>query len=446
MYHKKLNLNGKTIHTIWTISAMKLSTNHVIFSVLILGLFFPFSSILWAAQYQSNELLESKGQSKQVVKSIVELEAELSSLSDAYSKDSTARYLARHYAQQNNKISVNKAIEYYRLSLAGDGLSIYAQQATMLELLTLFFQHKLYQDFSQGFDQYLILKGQPTPALNIKAMLSYYYLKQKKTAVNLAKKLFRDYDSQLIQLQLTELNQILFILYNLADFLTSIKVQQSIVLLDPYSVDQWLRLSKLHMKNNKPDQAAEILLLMAQKGLLLEQHDFLLMIDLIHNSGNAFIAARLMQELIDDFKVDHNLDNFDRLFKYWYLAKETDKAALALKMSLKYDDGIKRYLDLAEIYYQQKKWADMNSVIKQGCIVKVAREDTGRANLLLGISELKLNNYDKAISAFYNATLISGRVSEAITYLDYLEVDVRDKSRYETISGVCEPMPEKPGA
>jgi hypothetical protein len=425
---------------------MKLSTNHVIFSVLILGLSFPFSSLLWAAQYQSNELLESKGQSKQVVKSIVELEAELSGLSDAYSKDSTARYLARHYAQQNNKISVNKAIDYYRLSLAGNGLSIYAQQATMLELLTLFFQHKLYQDFSQGFDQYLILKGQPTPALNIKAMLSYYYLKQKKTAVNLAKKLFRDYDSQLIQLQLTELNQILFILYNLADFLTSIKVQQSIVLLDPYSVDQWLRLSKLHMKNNKPDQAAEILLLMAQKGLLLEQDDFLLMIDLIHNSGNAFIAARLMQELIDDFKVDHNLDNFDRLFKYWYLAKETDKAALALKMSLKYDDGIKRYLDLAEIYYQQKKWADMNSVIKQGCIVKVAREDTGRANLLLGISELKLNNYDKAISAFYNATLISGRVSEAIAYLDYLEVDVRDTSRYEAISGVCEPMPEKPGA
>jgi tetratricopeptide (TPR) repeat protein len=446
MYPKKLNLNGKTIHIIWIISAMRLFSNHIIFSVLILGLCFPSSAFLWAAQYQSNELLEPKGQSNHAVKSIAELEAELSGLSDAYSKDSTARYLARHYAQKNNKKSVKKAIEYYRLTLAGDGLSIYAQQATMLELLTLLFQHKLYEDFSQGFSQYIILKGQPTPALNIKAMQSYYYLKQNKRALNLAKKLFSDYDNQLIQLQLSELNQILFILYNLGDFLTSVKVQQSIVLLDPHSVEQWLRLSKLHIKNNNPDQAAEILLLMAQKGLPLEQDDLLLMTDLIHNSGNAFIAARLMQQLIDEFRVDHNLDNFDRLFKYWYLAQETDKAASALKMSLKYANGIKRYLDLAEIYYQQKKWANMNSIIKQGCAFKVAREDTGRANLLLGISELKLNNYEQAINAFYNATLIAGKVSEAIAYLEYLEVDVRETPRYESISGVCEPMSEKPGS
>jgi len=446
MFLRKLSLNGKIIHLIWIINTMKSPSDHIIFSVLFLGLFFSFNSSLLAAQYQSNELLESKGQSKQEVKSISELEAELSGLSDAYSKDSTARYLARHYAQQNNESSVNKAIEYYRLSLAGDGLSIYAQQATMLELLALFFQHKLYQDFSQGFDQYQILKGQPTPTINIKAMLSYYYLNQKKKSINLAKTLFNDHQTKTIQLELSDLNQILFTFYNLGDFLNSAKVQQSIILLDLLSVEQWLRLSKLHIKNNKPGQAAEVLLLMVQKGLLLEQDDLLLMTDLIHNTGNAFIAARLMQQLLDEFRVDHNLDNFDRLFKYWYLAQETDKAALALESSLKYDNGIKRYLDLAEVYYQQKDWAKMNDTIKQGCFFDIAREHTGRANLLLGISELKLNNQDQAIDAFYNATMISGKVEEAIAYLKYLKADIKDMRRYERISGVCEPLSPKPGA
>jgi tetratricopeptide (TPR) repeat protein len=446
MYLRKLSSNGKTIHIIWIISKMKLFSNYIIFSVLIVGFFFPSSYFLWAAQYQSNELLESKGQSKQTVKSILELEAELIGLSDAYSKDSTARYLARHYAQQNNEKSVNKAIEYYRLSLAGDGLSIYAQQATTLELLGLFFQHKLYQDFSEGFDHYIALKGQPTPGLNIKAMLSYYYLKQNKKTLKLAKILFKNYDDRLIKLQLSDLNQILFIFYNLGDFVTSAKVQQSIVLLDPLSVEQWLRLSKLYIKNNKADQAAEILLLMTQKGLLLEQDDLLLMADLIHNTGNAFIAARLMQQLLDEFRVDHNLDNFDRLFKYWYLAQETDKAALALKSSLKYDDSIKRYLDLAEVYYQQQDWVNMNATIKQGCFFDIAREHTGRANLLLGISELKLNNHGQAIKAFYNATMISGKVEEAIAYLNYLKADIKDMRRYERISGVCEPQAQKSGS
>ncbi len=43
-----------------------------------------------ADQYQSNELLEGKGMSSSTVKSIVELEADLNKLTDAYAKDSTA--------------------------------------------------------------------------------------------------------------------------------------------------------------------------------------------------------------------------------------------------------------------------------------------------------------------------------------------------------------------
>jgi hypothetical protein len=297
----------------------------------------------------------------------------------------------------------------------------------------------MYTDFVNGIDQYIKLNGKITPELNIKAMLSYYHLNKKKKSLSIANKLFKAHINQQVELEVNDLNQILFTYYNLGDFLNSAKLQTLIIALDEHSADQWLRLSKLHLKNNQPDQAAEVMLLMIQKGLLLEQDDLVLMTDLIHNSGNAFIAGRLMQQLLDEFQVDHNLENFDRLFKYWYLSQEIDKAAVALKASLKYDLSIKRFLDLAQVYYQQHHWADMNATIKEACSWPLEAKYVGRANLLLGISELKLNNQEDAVEAFYNATMISGKVKEAMAYLSYLKVDTSDMRRYESISGVCEP-------
>lgn len=112
---------------------------------------------------------------------------------------------------------------------------------------------------------------------------------------------------------------------------------------------------------------------------------------------------------------------------------------MVLKTSLKYDFSTKRHLDLAELYYQQQDWLAMNAIIKQACDLPLQAKYVSRANLLLGISELKLNNKDDAIDAFYNATMISGRVKEAVAYLKYLNVDISDYRQNERISGICTP-------
>jgi tetratricopeptide (TPR) repeat protein len=383
-------------------------------------------------------LIESKGKTKQVIKSIQELEGELNSLQDAYAKESTARYLARHYSQFSSEVSVNKAIEYYLLSLEGKGLSIFAKQTTQQELLSLYFQQSMYQSFIKGFDRFIVLQGRPNGRLRIKRMLSFYHLKENQTALQIARLLVLEYE-QGLELEVDDLKKILFTFYNLKDYLGSEQVQRLILALDENSVEQWLRLSKLHIRNDHSTQAATVLLAALQKGLAIEPESLLLTTDLINQSGNPFIAARLLQQLMDLYQVDRNVDNFDRLFKYWYLAQEISFAADALKKSLKYDNNTKRYLDLSELYYQQKKWGEMNAIIKEACTWSIEDEFIGRANLLLGISELKLNHEEEAVKAFYNATMISGKVKEAIAYLQYLNVDISDTRRYEQITGVCAP-------
>ena len=415
-------------------------TNVFLISVTVLVMLFSYVPMnSHADQYQSNELIDSKGKTAQVIKSIKELEDELHNLKDAYAKESTARYLARHYAQTNTEQAIKKSIEYYLLSLDGDGLSIYAKQTTLQELLSLYYQQSMYQSFLKGFDQFVTLKGKANGKLKIKRMLSFYHVHKKKSALRSAIVLIEDYENEKLDLGLDDLKQILFTFYRLNDFLSSEKVQRLILSLDDNSVEEWLRLSKLHIKNGHSDQAATVLLAAVQKGVVVEQDSLLLTVDLMNQSGNPFVAARLLQQLMDQYQVDHNIENYERLFKFWYLAQEIEYASNALKASLKYDASTKRYLDLSELYYQQQKWEEMNLTVKQACTWSVEDKFVGRANLLLGISELKLKREQQAIQAFYNATMISGKVKEAIAYLQYLNVDISDTRRYEQITGVCTP-------
>jgi len=391
-----------------------------------------------ADQYQSNELLEGKGMSSSTVKSIVELEADLNKLTDAYAKDSTARYLARYYAQKSGIENLNKAISYYKQSLRGEGLSVYAKQATALELAALLYVHEEYQGFLQTFEDYQGYGGKAKPELLIQQALAHYYLAQRQTALSLAGVLFKQHQGLLLKLSLSELNQLLFIFYNLNDLLQGIDVQIAIIEMDSYNADYWLRLSKLYLKNNNPQKAADTLLLVAQKGLIQEQSDLLLMCDLLVKSGNPYVGARLLQQFFDEFHVDHTLEIYDRLFRYWYLAQELKAATRALKDSTALNQDLARYLDLAELYYQQQDWPAMNATVKLGCENPLENKQVSRANLLLGISELKLGNIELAKQAFVNASAIGGRIKQALVYLDYLKVARPNPQQKLEISGPCQ--------
>ncbi len=375
--------------------------------------------------------------SSSTVKSISELEAQLNGLTDAYAKDSTARYLARYYAQKTGDDNLKKAISYYKKALSGDGLSVYARQATALELSALLFVNEKYQAFLQSVESYLKFGGQKKSELIIQQALAHYYLQQRQTALQLAITLFKKHLSHRVRLNLADLNQLLFIFYNSNDLLSSIQLQKSIIELDSYNHEHWLRLSKLYLKNNNSQKAADTLLLVAQKGLIQDQVDLLLMCDLLVKSGNPFVGARLLQQFFDQFKVDHTLENYDKLFRYWYLAQELTEATVALKQSLSLNQDIARYLDLAELYYQQQDWLAMNVAVKQGCDQPLQNKQISRANLLLGISELKLGNIEEAKKAFINASAIGGQIKQALTYLDYLKVARPNPQKKREIIGPC---------
>src|SRR5690606_13204177 len=63
----------------------------------------------------------------------------------------------------------------------------------------------------------------------------------------------------------------------------------------------------------------------------------------------------------------------------------------------------------------------------------------GEANLLLGISELNLQDFTEARAAFINATLIGGVIDEANDWLAYMQAQDIQADEKAKITGACTP-------
>ena len=133
------------------------------------------------------------------------------------------------------------------------------------------------------------------------------------------------------------------------------------------------------------------------------------------------------------------VDELDELFAYWMLAKERGEAIKTLQKALKIDPSIERYLQLARLQMDEQQWEDMKKNVLAACNMSLPDEYVSKANLLLGISELKQGNHAAARSAFINATLVGGEGETARQYLDYMEAENATEQENEMFHGPCTP-------
>ncbi|GAA6135591.1 hypothetical protein NBRC116188_23810 [Oceaniserpentilla sp. 4NH20-0058] len=397
----------------------------------------------YAEQYKSFQLVAPKGKTtKEVKKTISELEKELNTLKDEYTRDSTTRFLARHYAQLNGEGNIEKALIYYNQALSGNGLSNIAKQEMLIEIIDIQYflnEYALVKQFIKQFQDY---GGKLSIDLQLKLAFSQYHLKQPQAALLTAEKLYDfvtttifnhaidPYVYPKLDMSTSQLTQLLFIFFENKRYNTSIELQTIILESDHLDADHWIRLSQIYLVDGQSEKAANTLLLAAQKGIELNKDHILLLSDLMVKNNNPYIAARFLKQMINEFHITAEFTHYEKLFSYWYLAHEIDKAIEVANIMVKLLPSIDRRLDIAELYYQTRSWNLMKTTILEACDIGLGGQHVGRANYLLGISELKLNNIEDAARAFNNASLIGGYATEASRYLDY--INVKNKSHSST--------------
>lgn len=382
-------------------------------------------------QYRSRIRLDPNGALSQgAAISIEELEQQIGSITDSYAKSSAGRHLARHYVEQGEYA---KAIEYYRTALAASGLSDIANREMLRELAQVYLLSENYAAAASTLEKALAinLAAEATDYL----LLAQAYYRQGKL-VQVVASLDRVAEQDL-PLTVEQKRQALALYYQAGAYAQCEQLLRQLLEAQPHNPDNWHQLASVYLQQGKRKQALDQLTLAWEKSVPFREQDTLLFADLYAVNGNPLGAAGILDSALGAQTVEASAANYRKLFEFWLQAREKDKAADALAQAASRSGDTELYLYLAQLRMEQEAWQAMHKTMLAACARQLQDRYVGRANLMLGISQLKLGDRTAARRSFINATLIGGASGQAAQWLEYMNAEPTTDREALRIEGVC---------
>ncbi len=382
-------------------------------------------------QYRSKILLTPAGEIGQGAElSIEELEQQIGSIEQPYAKSSAGRHLARHYVEQGD---YDKAIAYYREALLAEGLSDVANREMLRELAQVYLLKKDYAAAVQALEQVLAIDLLPATTDFLLLAQANYHLRNYVAVVAALDKI----EQSGLTLDPAQLRQALALYYQAGAYAQCERILQRLLEVEPNEPRHWHLLASVYLQQDKKRQALDQLTLARRKGVAFSDDDVLLLADLYAVNENPYDAAETITAALQRQELEGNGANYRKLFEFWFQAREPAKARQALSQAAKLSGDTELYLYLAQLQMEERDWAAMQQTMLSACGQQLQDRFVGRANLLMGISQLKLRDTDGARRSFINATLIGGVNSQAAQWLKFMEAAPATQEEIRRIVGIC---------
>lgn len=156
----------------------------------------------------------------------------------------------------------------------------------------------------------------------------------------------------------------------------------------------------------------------------------------LHDQQNSGRGARVLEEAIASGRLKSSSKINDRLFRLWMQAGERDKAQAALAKAASDSNDVELQLYLAQMSMEKEQWQAMQQQVLKACDGNLPERLVARANLLLGVSQLKLGDTELARRSFINATIVGG-AADAAQWLAFMKAAPATKSEKAGIAGPC---------
>ena len=382
-------------------------------------------------QYRSKIRIDPLGDTSQGAGlSIEELEKQISAIAEPYAKSSAGRHLARHFVEQGE---YDKAIEYYQSALSSRGLSDIANREMLRELAQVYLLSEDYAAAAKTLERALRIKLVPEPTDYLLLAQAYYRLGK---LVQLVAALDPIKEQGLI-LTVAQKRQALALYYQAGAYAQCEQLLRELLQEEPNNPDNWHQLASVFLQQGKKKQALDQLTLAREKSVHFREQDIQLLADLQAVNGNPYGAAIVLDTALKNQSVAENGLTYRKLFQFWLQAREQERATVALVQAARLSGDIELYLYLAQLQMEQEAWQPMYQTMLAACKEPLRDKYVGRANLLLGISQLKLGDESSARRSFINATLIGGAGAQAGQWLTFMNADEPSASESRGIVSVC---------
>lgn len=166
--------------------------------------------------------------------------------------------------------------------------------------------------------------------------------------------------------------------------------------------DYWVQLAGVYGQLGKDEQQLAMLEAAYQQGFLTKGQDLQMLVQSYFFGGVPYKAGQVMEQAIQQGKLEADLRNLKLLAQSWIAAKETDKAVAALQQAAELSNDGELDAQRAQVLLNSERYADAIAAAETA-LAKGNLEKPGTMHLVIGMAELEQENYNPALQAFAKA-------------------------------------------
>ena len=187
------------------------------------------------------------------------------------------------------------------------------------------------------------------------------------------------------------------ILFDLEDYAAAKRVVVELLDRDPNDEQYWRLLASHHMRLEDYAPALATLEVASHAGALTEESDLRRIASLYGNLSVPEKAARKLELWLDEQRVESNAETWRRLGDLWMLARERERAKMALWKSLEMRPDAKAWEFLASIHFEDAEWQRSFQAFENTLAMQEAEgEAQYRLQMLTGLTAMRAGERDKA--------------------------------------------------
>ncbi len=183
----------------------------------------------------------------------------------------------------------------------------------------------------------------------------------------------------------------------------------------------WQQISAVYSQLGRDKEAFSARQAMHRQGMLTSSKDLVNLAQLYLYNDYPYKAAKVLDKGLRGGAIKKTEKNWELLANSWLHSREWKKSRQPLLNAAKKSKSGKHYIQLAQAYIQDENWKKAEKYIIQGLDKGKLKKREAESWLILGITQSRLEKYEKAIKTFRKAGDFDDVATDAFRWIRSLE-------------------------
>jgi tetratricopeptide (TPR) repeat protein len=333
-----------------------------------------------------------------------------------YEKAIILQTLAFVYASTKRELQGIKAFEQ---AIATNALPPQTQEQMMFNVAQLYLAEDMFDKGMEKLRAYIAESCNPLPDAHVQLAAVHAEKKQWRESL-------KQIDIALVKAKAPKeawLQLKLALHYELKEFPRCAEVLVHLVALNPIKEEYWKQLSGMLLELRKDPEALAALSLAERRGYVNEEGEYRNLANLYMYMQVPVKAASLLDRGFAAKEMPATEKNFEMLANAWLMAREYDKAEVAMARAAAASDKGEMFKRLGQIQMENENWKAALESLKKAQ-KKGGLKEPGETAFLIGVVAFNLKQWDLADQSLRAAMTHEKSAKMAAEWLNYLQAEI----------------------